>query len=696
MQPHSSERTSESSNLNHRRARKLMIVLSLAVALTTVAPAYATDSSTESAPSATKAVRNTQASSSSIATNGPSDPKEVEAFADKLFSSPSLKKLPGAVFVVVKDGQVLLSKGYGYSDVSTKKPMDPDRTILRFASITKPFASLALLQLAEQGKIDLKKDITAYMGDVAIPRKVEGPLTTEHLMTHTTGFDYPEAPDDMAIKTNAEYIRKYMPTVVRKPGTVYSYDNFAFRLQGYLVERITGVPFHEYGMQHILQPLGMTNSSFVMTPDAKKNLATSYTKTGEVLPYYEVSPADGPDGSLVSTGTDMAKFMIAVLNGGTYKGQRILQPETVREMVKIRVSAHPKIPNTTYGFESLYQESYHGETVISKGGNLPGFGSWLCLLPEQNVGFLVAYNSNEDSSVDYRNTVFRSFMDHYYPDKRPAPSQTEPSQEVKNKVVGHYRNLRIGIQVVQIAEQSDKKLSLIDPFYGAHTLTQIEPWLFRTDHGKLVGFKQEDNGEISYMDNSNVTWFEKLPVPKVLYSDIDKNHPFYGYIQDIMMRSGEPEHQGQFRPSSTITRAEFVSMLMQCLRMQPSLNAVSFTDMKGHWAAKDVQTAYELGLITGASGELFRPDQPIQRQEAAMIAWRIAQAFGSPVQEAKLVGDTDVWALDGVKYAAAMHKYGPEIKANSDGTLNYESKRSMLRQEAAALISTLLAQPIPL
>lgn len=197
------------------------------------------------------------------------------------------------------------------------------------------------------------------------------------------------------------------------------------------------------------------------------------------------------------------------------------------------------------------------------------------------------------------------------------------------------------------------------------------------------------------MDNSNVAWFEKLTVPKVLYSDIDKNHPYYGYIQDIMMRSGVSEHQGQFRPSSTITRAEFVSMLMQCLRMQPSLNAVSFTDMKGHWAAKDVQTAYELGLITGASGELFRPDQPIQRQEAAMIAWRIAQAFGSPVQEAKLVGDTDVWALDGVKYAAAMHKYGPEIKANADGTLNYESKRSMLKQEAAALISTLLAQPIP-
>lgn len=129
MLPHYSDRTSANPNPNHRRARKLMIILSLAVALTTVAPAYAADSSTESTPSASAVVRNTQASSPSIGTNGPSDPKEVEAFADKLFSSPSMKKLPGAVFVVVKDGQVVLSKGYGYADVETKSPWIP---IVRF------------------------------------------------------------------------------------------------------------------------------------------------------------------------------------------------------------------------------------------------------------------------------------------------------------------------------------------------------------------------------------------------------------------------------------------------------------------------------------------------------------------------------------------------------------------------------------
>lgn len=692
----SSVHSTASPHMN-RRARKLFFVLSLAVSLTTVSSVHAADA--RSTQTNTNSVSQNASSKTSAnlmtLTNGPSDPKEVEAFADKLFASSTLQKLPGAVFVVVKDGQILFRKGYGYADVKTKKPMDPDTTVLRFASITKPFASTALLQLAEQGKLDLKKDISTYLGDLTIPRKVDGALTAEHLMTHTSGFDYPEAPDDLSITTNADYVRKYMPTVVRKPGTSYSYDNFGFRLQGYLVERITGVPFHEYGLKHILQPLGMTHSSFIMTPEAKKNLATGYTGTGEVIPYYEVSPADGPDGSLVSTGSDMAKYMIAMLNGGTYNGQRILQSDTVREMMKIRVSSHSKMPNTSYGFESLYQDSFNGQHIISKGGNLPGFGSFIWLMPERNVGFMVIYNRNEDAKEDFRNIVFRSFMDHYYPDQRPDPVETIPDKDTVTKLVGEYRDLRVGFRTIRITEQADGKIQLIDSIYGSQTLSQIDTLLFRTVKGNYVAFKQNEIDGISHMDYNNVAWYEKLSLPDIHYADVNLDHPYRSYIQDIIMRSGDTEHKGLFRPASPITRAEFVSMLIKCLRLQPSLHPSSFVDMKGHLAEKDVQTAYEVGFVTGASGKHFKPDTPILRQEAAMIVWRFAKYLGAPLQEAKLAGDTDAWAIDGVKYAAAMHKYGPEITPRADGSIDYESKRSMLRQEAAALISTLLKQPIP-
>ncbi|MCY7482977.1 beta-lactamase family protein [Paenibacillus alvei] len=691
----SSVHSSASPHMN-RRVRKLFLILSLAVALATVSSVHAADAqSAQVNPNVSQSASSKISTIPTTLTNGPSDPKEIESFADQLFALPSLQKLPGAVFVVVKNGQILLSKGYGYADVKTKKPMDPDTTVLRFASVTKPFASAALLQLAEQGKLDVKKDISAYLGDLTIPRKVDGALTAEHLMTHTSGFDYPEASDDLSITSNADYVRKHMPTVVRKPGTSYSYDNFGFKLQGYLVERITGVPFYEYGMKHILQPLGMTHSSFIMTPEAKKNLATSYTGTGEMIPYYEVSPADGPDGSLVSTGSDMAKFMIALLNGGTYKGQRILHSDTVHEMMKIRVSAHPKVPNTTYGFESLYHESFNGQHIIGKGGNLPGFGSFIWLMPERNVGFMVIYNRNEDSKEDFRNIVFRSFMNHYYPDQRPVPAETTLDKDTVKKLVGEYRDLRIGFHSIRITVQSDGKIKLIDSINGnSQSLSQIDPLLFRTEKGKYVAFKQNDIGEISYMDYNNVAWYEKLSLPDIRYTDVGTDHPYRSYIQDIVMRSGDTEHKGLFRPASPITRAEFVSMFMKCLRMQPSQHPSSFSDMKGHWAEKDVQAAHKAGLVSGSSGQYFNPDQPIQRQEAAMIAWRFAKYLGSPPQQVKLAGDTDAWAIDGVKYAVAMRKYGPEIITDADSSIDYESKRSMLRQEAAALISTIFKQAI--
>lgn len=694
----SSVHSSSVNPLLNRRARKLFFILSTVVALTTVSSVHAanTHSTQVNSNAASLSASSKSSTISTKLTNGPSDPKETESFADQLFASSSLQKLPGAVFVVVKDGQILLSKGFGYADVKTKKPMNPDTTVLRFASVTKPFASTALLQLAEQGRLDLKKDVSTYLGDLAVPRKVDGALTTEHLMTHTSGFDYPEAPDDLSITSNADYVRKYMPTVIRKPGTSYSYDNFGFKLQGYLAERITGMPFHEYGMKHILQPLGMTHSSFIMTPEAKKNLATSYTGTGEMMPYYEVSPADGPDGSLVSTGSDMARFMIALLNGGAYNGQRILQSDTVREMMKIRVSAHPKIPNTTYGFESLYQESFNGQHVIGKGGNLPGFGSFMWLLPERNVGFMVIYNRNEDAKEDFRNIVFRSFMNHYYPDQRPASVETTPDKDTVNKLVGEYRDLRLGFHTIRITVQPNGKIKLIDTSNGdSQSLSQIDTLLFRTEKGRYVAFKQNDIGGVSYMDYYNVAWYEKLSLPDIRYTDVGTDHPYRSYIQDIVMRSGDTEHKGLFRPASPITRAEFVSMFMKCLRLQPSRHPSFFADMKGYWAEKDVQSAYEAGLVSGSSGLHFNPDQPIQRQEAAMIAWRFAKYLGSPSQEVKLAGDTAAWAIDGVKYAVAMHKYGPEITPRADGSIDYESKRSMLRQEAAALISTLLDQPIP-
>ncbi|MCG7407198.1 serine hydrolase [Paenibacillus sp. ACRRX] len=672
-----------------RRSGKkaLITTIALATAITFFHPLCLSDVSAAESP--------TTASHQTLPTTaGPTSPQEVEAFADKLFASSKMKDIPGAVFVVVKDGKLLLNKGYGYSDVKAKKPMDPDKTVMRVASITKPFTTAVLLQLAEQGKLDLKKDISAYLEDLHIPRKVEGDLTAEHLMTHTSGFEFPDPPLSTHLTTNAEYLRHYTPTVVRKPGESYMYDNMGFSLQGYIVEKITGEPFHKYAKKSLLDPLGMTHSSFIMTPDTKTSLSLSYDSNGEPMPPYEINPADSPDGSLLSTGGDMAKFMFAMLNAGSYNGQQILKQESVRSMLEVKVSSVAELPNTSYGFESLFRENFNGQKVLAKGGDLPGFSSWMWLLPDQKTGAFVIFNRNDAANAYFREHTFTSFMNHYYPDNKPAPTILKSTQQELQQFAGAYRDLRLGFELIRVETKPEGVLELSSST-AKQQLQQVGPLLFKTKSNKLIGFKRDPKGNITYMDQGNVSWLQKLPAPSVTISDINENHPYRNYIDDLLLRGGIELGTGNtFLPDQELTRGDFISLLISSMHIRKSDNTSSFADIKGHKYAKDIQTAVEFGLVTGTHTNQFSPDTPITRQEAAVVIWRLVQLMGADPLDAKLVGETDKWALTAVKYAVASQIYGPEVSPRADGSVDYGSKRNLERKEAAALISLLLSGPI--
>ncbi|WP_245596035.1 serine hydrolase [Paenibacillus taiwanensis] len=672
-----------------RPGKKVLIsTLALATAFTFFNSLYLTDAFAAASPTTASTQAVPQASS------GPTSPQEVEAFADKLFASPKMKDIPGAVFVVVKDGKVLLNKGYGYSDVKAKTPMDPHKTVMRVASITKPFTAAVLLQLAEQGKLDLKKDISAYLGDLHIPRQVEGDLTAEHLMTYTSGFDFPDPPLNANFATNADYLRHYTPTVVRKPGQSYMYDNMAFNLQGYIVERITGEPFHQYAKRNLLDPLGMKQSSFIMTPDTKMALSTSYDASGEPMPPYDINPADSPDGSLLSTGSDMAKFMLALLHDGSYNGHQILKPASVRSMLEIKVSSVAGLPNTSYGFESLFRESYNGQNVVGKGGDLPGFSSWMWLLPDQKTGAFVIFNRNDATNAYFREHAFTSFMNHYYPVNKPDPHILKPTQQELQPFAGTYRDLRLGFELLRVKVQPEGVLELSSS-KGTQQLQQIAPLLFKTKSNKLIGFKRDETGQIMYMDWGNVSWLQKLTAPTVTITDINEKHPYHKYIDDLLLRGGIKLGSGNtFLPDEEITRGEFISLLISSMHIRKSDQTSSFADMQGHTYAKDIQTAAEFGLVTGTQTNQFSPDTPITRQEAAVVLWRLAQLMGADPQEALLADATDHWAQTAVKYAVASQLYGPDVKPRADGTIDYGSKRSLVRKEAAAMISMMLSGPI--
>jgi len=194
---------------------------------------------------------------------------ELKAFMDGaveayLRSSHS----PGATVSIVKDGQVIFAKGYGFADFEKQIPVNAQTTLFRIASISKIFTATAIMQLVEQGKLDLDTDVNSYLTDFKVKKNFPGPITLRHLMTHSAGFeeskidqvivDYQEGDH---VNSILEDLNTHFPKQVRAPGTYSSYSNNGIALMGRIIEVASGQPFHDYIEQHILQPMGMFNTT---------------------------------------------------------------------------------------------------------------------------------------------------------------------------------------------------------------------------------------------------------------------------------------------------------------------------------------------------------------------------------------------------------------------------------------------------
>lgn len=159
----------------------------------------------------------------------------LREFSDQFFAQKEVQEqMVGAAVVVVKDGEVVRNQGYGYADAAARKPFDADQTVFRLASVSKLLTSVGIMQLAEAGKVDLDKDVQAYLPHLQISNHTGSPLTIKHLMTHTPGFDLGRSTEPGKAYTLEEYVQAAVPAVTRKPGEAYSYNNYGFSLLGYL------------------------------------------------------------------------------------------------------------------------------------------------------------------------------------------------------------------------------------------------------------------------------------------------------------------------------------------------------------------------------------------------------------------------------------------------------------------------------
>src|SRR6185437_12166709 len=245
--------------------------------------------------------------------------------------------IAGAVVAIVKDGEVLTERGYGYADVAAKKPVDPKLTLFRPGSVSKLFTWTAVMQLVEAGKIDLDADVNQYL-DFKIPETFGKPLTMRDLMTMTPGFEDTLHDEFLSSPKQlfpiGQYVKQNLPVQIFPPGKIVAYSNYGATLAGYIVERMSGEPFDQYVENHIFKPLGMDHSTFAqplpaaLAPDVSVGYHSASNKS--TIPFESIEV--GPAGSMTTSGTDMAHFMIAQLGDGQYDGASILSPATIALM----------------------------------------------------------------------------------------------------------------------------------------------------------------------------------------------------------------------------------------------------------------------------------------------------------------------------------------------------------------------------
>ncbi len=353
--------------------------------------------------------------------------QDVNAWLDGLMPyALGRSNIPGAVVVVVKDGQILTQRGYGYANVSKRFKVDPARTLFRPGSVSKLFTWTAVMQQVEQGKLDLDKDVNAYL-DFKIPPFDGKPVTLRHIMTHTAGFEE-QVKDLLALNEKAyvpydKLLKRWVPERVYAPGTTPAYSNYATSLAGYIVERVSGEPFDAYVERHIFSPLQMTRSTFRQPlPKALAPLMSEGYRVGEDkgAPFEFVGPA--PAGSLSATGEDMGKFMIAHLQ----QGRGILRPETAQLMHRPALQTIPGLNGMALGF---YEANTNGRRVIAHGGDTVFFHSDLHLMVDDGVGLFVSFNSSgkEGAAGSLRAALFNEFADRYFPE----PAASQPTLDAK-------------------------------------------------------------------------------------------------------------------------------------------------------------------------------------------------------------------------------------------------------------------------
>lgn len=307
--------------------------------------------------------------------------------------------LPGLAIGVVRAGALVYAQGFGVRSRATGEPVTP-RSLFHMASISKTFVATAVVQLHEQGELDLDAPVAAYLPYFRLREPRYTAITVSQMLSHTSGmpdevefhWHAPEE-DDAALE---RYVRGLAGRALRfAPGERYAYSNVAFEVLGDLVAKVSGQPFEAYVRAHILDPLAMRSSTFLRREVAPALAATPHfgmpmTVLEDAYPYHR---AHAPSSSLHSSVEEMARWLVATMARGRLGDAQILRPESYDLLWRRYVETGEQVWTEAVGLSWQFG-AYRGSRTIHHSGSDPGFSSELVILPDQDSAVVVFVNAN--------------------------------------------------------------------------------------------------------------------------------------------------------------------------------------------------------------------------------------------------------------------------------------------------------------
>ncbi|MGH8242177.1 MAG: serine hydrolase domain-containing protein [Steroidobacteraceae bacterium] len=405
--------------------------------------------------------------------------------------------VPGAAFVFVHGGRIVYARGYGVADLASGAVVDPARTVWPIASISKAVTAMAVLQLVDEGRVDLDTDINRYLRRLQVPAQGYPPLTLRHLLSHTGGLDElpgrqfdGRVPQDLAAFLRDRIVR------FRAPGLLTAYSTYGILLAALVLEDVTGQRYDEYLRRQVFGPAGMAHARVMIRLGDERGVASPYrVEDGRAAPvpfeWYVSTPAS----SIVATSEDMGRLLLVHLADGRAGGRQILSERLTQAMHTQAATVNPGVPGWSLG---LQMDRGNGRDIAEHGGDIGGFSALFALMPQEDSGFFVV---NHGEGSDLRFKVKDALLDALYPAKEPPVIPTARPQDAARlaEYAGEYISSfacrscpREPESIFTVEAQRDGTLSL----WGQRWIPSARDLFIRDDGKRRLGFARDGENRV--------------------------------------------------------------------------------------------------------------------------------------------------------------------------------------------------------